>query len=372
MANQVPVRKKTKKRRRRRLRKSVLAGLIGLAAVSVLILSLIWIPGLLNDGKLKDLGYSRESIAAIKEQKLTSTILKGKLFSENLNTALPSETFKKDYLKLYLVTDSLSDQDFRLYDKLRAKNYSEDHCLTLFEKLEFWEMTPLLVFDYVTDVNGYVQDCMDHRQVNSQDHFELSGNYVTWYENTAPSDTSGLNMIVNKRYYLGESFVPEVTALPLTYASKNCTLQQEAADAFFAMCDELNAGGKPRMYASSSYRDYNYQVNLYNDYVSRNGQEWADRVSARPGFSEHQTGLTVDVASSTSGGLSKFADSAEFQWMQENAHRFGWILRYPQGKETITGYDYEAWHYRYLGAELATKVHESGLTYDEYYELYIK
>ena len=137
------------------------------------------------------------------------------------------------------------------------------------------------------------------------------------------------------------------------------------------MCDELNGGGKPKMYASSSYRDYQYQVDLYNGYVNSKGEEWADSISARPGFSEHQTGLTVDMAA-TGAQLSKFADTDAFVWMQQNAHRFGWILRYPEGKEIITGYSYEAWHYRYLGVELATKVHDSGLTYDEYYELYLR
>ena len=74
----------------------------------------------------------------------------------------------------------------------------------------------------------------------------------------------------------------------------------------------------------------------------------------------------------TGAQLSKFADTDAFVWMQQNAHRFGWILRYPEGKEIITGYSYEAWHYRYLGVELAAKVHDSGLTYDEYYELYLR
>ena len=244
--------------------------------------------------------------------------------------------------------------------------------MKLFEKLNFWEITPLLVFDYVSDVDAYIQDCTDHRDVNSENHFELSGNYVHWYDSTSASDAKDVSMIVNKRYYLGENYAPDdLVPLSLTYAAKDCYLRQEAADAMAAMCDELNAGGKPKMYASSSYRDYQYQVDLYNGDVNSKGQEWADSISARPGFSEHQTGLTVDMAA-TGAQLSKFADTEAFQWMQQNAHRFGWILRYPEGKETITGYNYEAWHYRYLGVELATKVHDSGLTYDEYYELYLR
>ena len=373
MATKPPVKKRrVKRRRRRRIRKSVLYGLIGIAAAIVLVFSLTTIPKITTDNKLKSLGYSKESIAMIKRQKLTKTILNDKLYSDNLNAALASENFNKDYLRLYLVTDSLSEDDTRLYDRLRARNYPEDSCLKLFEKLNFWEITPLLVFDYVSDVDAYIQDCTDHRDVNSENHFELSGNYVHWYDSTSASDAKDVSMIVNKRYYLGENYAPDDLApLSLTYAAKDCYLRHEAADALAAMCDELNGGGKPKMYASSSYRDYQYQVDLYNGYVNSKGQEWADSISARPGFSEHQTGLTVDMAA-TGAQLSKFADTEAFQWMQQNAHRFGWILRYPEGKETITGYNYEAWHYRYLGVELATKVHDSGLTYDEYYELYLR
>ena len=206
MATKVPVKKrKVKRRRRRRIRKSVLFGLIGIAAAIVLVFVLTTIPKITTDNKLKGLGYSKESIAMIKRQKLTKTILSDKLYSDNLNAALASENFNKDYLRLYLVTDSLSEDDTRLYDRLRARNYPEDSCLKLFEKLNFWEITPLLVFDYVSDVDAYIQDCTDHRDVNSENHFELSGNYVHWYDSTSASDAKDVSMIVNKRYYLGEN-----------------------------------------------------------------------------------------------------------------------------------------------------------------------
>ncbi len=261
MATKVPVKKR--KVKRRRIRKSVLFGLIGIATAIVLVFSLTTIPKITTENKLKDLGYSKESIAVIKRQKLTKTILKDKLYSDNLNAALTSENFNKDYLRLYLVTDSLNEDDTRLYDRLRARNYPENSCLKLFEKLNFWEITPLLVFDYVSDIDAYIQDCTDHRNVNNENHFELSGNYVHWYDSTSASDAKAVSMIVNKRYYLDENYVPDdLVLLSLTYAAKDCYLRQEAADAMTAMCDELNAGGKPKMYASSSYRDYQYQVDL--------------------------------------------------------------------------------------------------------------
>ena len=157
-----------------------------------------------------------------------------------------------------------------------------------------------------------------------------------------------ITLIVNKQRPLGEDYEPADLVKPdVPLAKSSVTLRQEAADAMAAMCGELNAGGKPKMYASSSYRDYQYQVDLYNGYVNSKGQEW--RIQFQPaGFSEHQTGLTSIWPPRAQ--LSKFADTEAFQWMQQNAHRFGWILRYPEGKETITGYNYEAWHYRYLAS----------------------
>ena len=115
-----------------------------------------------------------------------------------------------------------------------------------------------------------------------------------------------------------------------------------------------------------------HQQSLYDRYVARDDIEEADTFSARPGFSEHQTGLTVDMSAVGDGsGLSKFEETDEFVWLSQNCQEYGWILRYPSGKEQITGYTYEPWHYRYVGPDLAKKVVASGLTYDEYYLLYL-
>lgn len=118
----------------------------------------------------------------------------------------------------------------------------------------------------------------------------------------------------------------------------------------------------------SGFRSYDYQKGLYNKYVKRDGEKKASMYSAKPGHSEHQTGLAFDI-----GGVDKkhwvtdsFADTEEAKWLKDNAHRYGFILRYPKGKTDITGYKYEPWHFRYIGVEHATKVYESKLTLEEY------
>ena len=113
---------------------------------------------------------------------------------------------------------------------------------------------------------------------------------------------------------------------------------------------------------NSGYRSYSYQKTLYNNYVKKHGVAVADTFSAKPGHSEHQTGLAFDVGKvSDNFGLTKAGI-----WLSKNAHLYGFIIRYPKGKQTITGYKYEPWHIRYLGKEIATKVYESGLCLEEY------
>ena len=118
--------------------------------------------------------------------------------------------------------------------------------------------------------------------------------------------------------------------------------------------------------AFSTFRSYDYQVQLYNDYVARDGKDAADRYSARPGFSEHQTGLAFDISGPGGIDFNTFGETKEGKWLRDNAHRFGFILRYPEGKEHITGYMYESWHFRYVGKEIAQTIYEKQLTLEEY------
>ena len=121
--------------------------------------------------------------------------------------------------------------------------------------------------------------------------------------------------------------------------------------------------------AFSGFRSYEYQTTLYNNYVNRDGKEAADRYSARPGHSEHQTGLAFDIGEKSQQDLWLTADFGETpagKWLADNAHNYGFILRYPEGKEDVTGFMYESWHFRYLGVENATEVKNTGLTLEEY------
>ena len=118
--------------------------------------------------------------------------------------------------------------------------------------------------------------------------------------------------------------------------------------------------------AMSAYRSYDYQVNLYNNYTKTDGKEKADTYSGRPGYSEHQTGLAVDVYNGKTK-YTEFHNTKEFTWMQNNGYKYGFILRFPKDKTKETGYEYESWHYRYVGVDIATYIHNNNLCYEEYY-----
>ncbi len=156
-------------------------------------------------------------------------------------------------------------------------------------------------------------------------------------------------LVANKTYSLPESYNPG-------------DLLSDCAKAFKEMQSAASKEGLS-IWNASGFRSYELQKSLYNRYSDRDGKEAADRYSARPGHSEHQSGLAIDLNEIT----SSFKDTAEGKWVAANCHKYGFILRYPQGKEAQTGYMYEPWHIRYVGVDTATKIYNSGLCLEEYF-----
>ncbi len=192
-----------------------------------------------------------------------------------------------------------------------------------------------------------------------------------FYENTTQVvRLEQVDLLVNKYHFLPSNYTPkELEAIAQEYNVSDRQLVHVARIAFEKMAQQAKIEGF-YIRAVSAYRSFQYQVELYQRYVTKDGQEKADSYSARPGFSEHQTGLTVDVDNGQTS-YTNFESTEEFQWMQQHAHEYGFILRYPKGKEQITGYDYESWHYRYVGEQIAKEIYELDLTFDEYYVRYL-
>lgn len=177
------------------------------------------------------------------------------------------------------------------------------------------------------------------------------------------NDPNSLTVIVNKQRPLTPASFEPADLLSPSIASgsgRRELLRAPAAEALNQLAAAAKGAGTPFIILSS-YRSYATQVSTYNYWVSSQGKDQADLVSARPGFSEHQTGLAVDIGDSGACNLrSCFADQPAGQWVKDNCHRFGFVVRYQPGMRGITGYVAEPWHLRFLGAELATEVFKSG------------
>ena len=193
-----------------------------------------------------------------------------------------------------------------------------------------------------------------------------------FYENYESTDTSkDTLMIVNKHYKIENNYKPGNL---VTVLSEHGYPNKIRADVYEEFKKMYNAAKNDNVsiFIASPYRSYSDQNSLYTYYVNTDGKQNADTYSARPGFSEHHTGLAMDLIPEYGLDLDTFENSDGFKWMQENAYKYGFILRYPKDKEYITGYIYEPWHYRYVGISAATTIKNEGLTFEEYYEYYVK
>jgi D-alanyl-D-alanine carboxypeptidase len=172
----------------------------------------------------------------------------------------------------------------------------------------------------------------------------------------AGSEDAELLMVVNKKH-----------PLPADYNPYNGGLSPATTQAKDELITAMQRAGFDVGTTVSGFRDYNYQKTLYDGYVASEGQAAADAVSARPGYSEHQSGLAFDLRSG-SGGLfaAGNSDSQAEQWLLDHAAKYGLIVRYPEGKTAITGYSNEEWHMRYVGVKAATFIAAHGLTLEQY------
>ncbi len=190
------------------------------------------------------------------------------------------------------------------------------------------------------------------------------------YVDASITKNFSLDMLVNKHHGLTEDFVPnDLISIDPSYASSDdLMISHLAFNAFKEMSDAASKEGY-QLVINSAYRSYQDQVDLTNEYLNWYGQNYVDKYVAKPGFSEHQTGLALDIGSRTA---NVFANSKEYSWMEENAYKYGFIHRFTKRYAPITGFREEAWHYRYVGREIASKIHEEGdIPLEEYWAMYL-
>ena len=189
------------------------------------------------------------------------------------------------------------------------------------------------------------------------------------YTDYVDVDKFSIDMLVNKHRKLGEDFEPnDLMTIPSSYASDNdIKCSRLAFNAFKKMSDAATKDGYS-MVINSGYRSYKDQEDIANMYLNTYGQSYVDKYVAKPGYSEHQTGLAFDIGSRTT---NVFADSKEYTWMKENAWKYGFIERFTKQYEPITLFRSEAWHYRYIGEKAAKIIHDDPMAYEEYWVIYV-
>ncbi len=183
------------------------------------------------------------------------------------------------------------------------------------------------------------------------------------YTHTIAVDFSKALLLVNKYHGLVSTYVP--SNMIQAQGCGKPLMVKEAALAYDLMCEAITKDGIG-LSQWTAYRSYSFQKGIYDNYLKHYSQAYTDTFAARPGFSEHQTGLAVDV-SSTNENFSTFEETDSYTWLKQNAYKYGFIIRYPKGKEDITGYKFKSWYYRYVGIKTAKTITELGITLDEYW-----
>lgn len=354
----------------------------------VALISIFWFNR--PESKLSRLNYSKEAINIIKKENIEDKVLENK-YSKTLEVALTSSDFEKENLDIYLNIKYNNNKDIvKQINKLTDLGYSKSEIGKIYEKLENEKIDFLTNYTYIDNLKSY----LDYK-IFKVENLERYINYKNKEENkdlTYKDIILKVNMDLDKDFYENPKtienpddvlvLVNKYNKLPDDYEAKDLVqidskytvadmyLNKRAKEPFEEMCTDAKSVNMI-IKAVSTYRTKEYQEKLYNDYVKTNGFKYAENYSARPRYSEHETGLAVDVRGGLSG-YTLFENTEEYKWVQQNAHNYGFIIRYQKEKESITGYHYESWHLRYVGKEVATYIYEHNITFDEYYAMFLE
>ena len=352
-----------------------------LLPILIIIILLINSKNILTLYESKVTGYPRDTINTFHELDIYDDIKKHK-YSDTVNKIVKTEYYNPVYLNDYLEIKYHESDTFLIdINTLLELGYKPKEINSIYEELKPESINILLKNDYLKDIENVMNLSYFHeenleRYINyNKDKKLTTDNLVTYvnalldykyYTNVITIDNpEDITVIVNKYHKLPNNYIPsDLEAISTKYnRGFNNKMRKVAKEAFEKMC-EAALKDNIKIYSGSAYRSYDYQQNLYNRYVRANGFDEAETFSARAGYSEHQTGLATDILNEKLDYIS--GSDKEYDWLINNSYKYGFHLRYPKGKENITGYMYEEWHFRYLGEEIATYLHDNDLTYDEY------
>ncbi|MDD3187229.1 MAG: D-alanyl-D-alanine carboxypeptidase family protein [Bacilli bacterium] len=343
--------------------------ILTITAIIILLILIVYKPKNEETNKLEELGYNSEEIELINN------------LNETNITYITDSQYNELYIDLIQNTDFIEDNFEKYIEYINQNNCSIDDAVYLVNNNIDKEYNENLV--NLIKEKYYISSNLDRYYNYLINYPNLSTNAIISYINSnldydyystdySADLSKDILVLANKYYVLSSDYEPsDLYNITSTYGGNGQYIRKEAYDNYIKLYNDITSAGLT-LVVRSSYRSYSYQSTLYNNYVATDGTTLTDTYSARPGYSEHQTGLAIDVGNSYTSSLGDFEYTEEFVWMQENAYKYGFILRYPEDKTLITGYMYEPWHYRYVGVDVATYIHENNITFDEYYEYFIK
>lgn len=333
---------------------------------------------------LKKIGYSKkashEILFSLKKDYVLSV---GK--NESLNAAFESSSYKEENLDHYRKIRYYAHKNFiKNINKLLEKGYNDSDINIIFshgndeevsrftkrEKIRYLEEFYSISYAKLDNYDRYV-----HYSDDTGEDEETTVLFVNLdmdkndYEDPVIVTKYSTDMLVNKHRSLTDKFVPnDLVTISKEYASEDdLQASKVAVDAFIKMSKAAEAEGYS-LVINSAYRSYQDQLDLIDFYKNAYGQSYVDKYVAKAGFSEHQTGLSFDIGSRTA---NVFQNSKEYTWMEENAYKYGFIRRFTKKYELITGFRNEPWHFRYVGEKIAKKIHEKGMSYEEYWAIFL-
>ena len=319
---------------------------------------------------IEKLGYSREFAEYVLEQDMFETV-RDLGFNKTLSKILMDPDYRADYYDAYLQIEYHETDNFlSLTNAFLSKNYTPDDINFLYNRFCPCMLRTMSEHDYVPYLREYFEP--SYARIEDLDRFlaypgdakdavyAVANNLdLPEYEADETHSSFSIDMLVNKNYAVSEDFEPE----NLVDVGNGLQLNQEAFEAFKEMQTAAKEEGLV-LEINSAYRSVAEQKAVLEAQCAQYGQTYCESHVAQPGFSEHHTGLAIDIKTPHNG---TFAHSKEFTWLKEHAQEYGFIWRYQDSQKKYSRFDEEAWHYRYVGKELAQQVKDSGLSYDEYY-----
>ena len=330
--------------------------------------------------KLMNHNYSFESSLALYKADLDEKILKND-YSKIIDKYIEDSNFVIEKMDLYMDIQDLERNNFLInINKLIDLKYSVDEINIIYDKVSDEFLNSVILKEYIYDITRYLKVDIFKEEYLSRYKAYFNGNYEktvlyvnigldkNFYTDTTTTSEFSVTMLVNKYNGVSEELVvPNMVKLDSECSNGENYLHSEAAEMFVNLCKAAKKEGYSVL-ANYTYRDFDTQQSIWDQYLKMYGQSYNDKYVTQPGFSEHHTGLAIDVKS---GNGDVFKKTKEYTWMIENSYKYGYIHRYQASKEAITGISSEAWHFRYVGVDVATYMYENKLSFEEYYALFL-